>query len=76
MSTFWISIILSFMKLAGSLTSWLRESQMMKAGQDREVARAALEVLERTAEGEALRNRITAMEDPEAEELWRRMLEP
>jgi hypothetical protein len=70
----WVSLVLNLLKLSASLITWLREKQMMQAGQDKEVARAALEVLNRTAEGKALRDRIMAMSDPEAEELWQRMI--
>jgi len=71
----WASLVLALLKLTSGLVTWLRERQMLEAGRDREVARAALDVLERTAEGKRLRDRISAMQDPEAEELWRRMLE-
>ena len=71
----WVSLILALLKAATSLTQWLREKQALEAGRDKEIARASLAVLEATASGNELRRRIEAMDDPEAEDLWRRMLE-
>ena len=70
----WVSLILALLKLATSLTSWLRQREALEAGRDKEIARASLAVLEATAAGNELRRRIEAMEDPEAEDLWNRML--
>lgn len=71
----WVSLIIALLKAATSLTSWLRDKQALEAGRDQEIARASLAVLQATAAGNELRRRIEAMEDPEAEELWKRMLD-
>lgn len=71
----WVSLIIALLKAATSLTSWLREKQALEAGRDKEIARASLAVLEATAYGNELRRRVAAMEDPEAEALWNKMLE-
>lgn len=70
----WVSLIITLLKLATSLTSWLRERQALEAGRDKEIARASLAVLEATQYGTELRRRIETMEDPSAEALWREML--
>lgn len=71
----WAALVLALLKAATSLVGWLRERQALEAGRDKEIARAALDVLGATAQGKELRDRVMAMTDPEAEELWRRMLE-
>ena len=71
----WISLILAVLKLISSIVVWARERQLLQAGQDQAIAQASLQVLAATASGHELRQRIEAMTDPEAEELWRRMIE-
>ena len=71
----WASLILALIKLALSLTTWAREKELLQAGQDKAIATASLEVLEATTAGKELRDRITAMDDPEVDDLWRRMTE-
>lgn len=69
----WIDIILSGVKLAISIMTYLNDRQLLKAGEDKAVARMALELLEQTAEGKALRDSIRGLSDPEVADLWDRM---
>lgn len=71
----WVSLVLALVKMAVAVQTWINSRQMMQAGQDRAVANAALDLLEQTKVGKELRERIAAMDDPEAEALWRRMTE-
>lgn len=71
----WASVILALLQLARSLLSWTREKDLLKAGQDQAIAKASLEVLEITKTGRELRERIAAMDDAAAEELWRKMID-
>ena len=70
----WASFVLAALKLALSLTSYLREKAMLQSGQDKAVAQAALAVLEATDYGRELRKRIASLTDEEADDLWDRML--
>lgn len=69
----WISIVLSGIKLAISIMTYLNDRQLLKAGEDKAVARMALELLEQTAEGKALRDSIKGLSDQEVADLWDRM---
>ena len=69
----WISIVLSGIKLAISIMTYLNDRQLLKAGEDKAVARMALELLEQTAEGKALRDSVKGLSDEEAADLWDRM---
>lgn len=70
------SIILALLKLAASLTQWAVTRQAMDAGKDREVARAALVVLEHTHRGKEIRAAIANMTEDESDDLWSRMVGP
>jgi len=55
--------------------AWAKERQALKTGEDAALARAAVELLELTEAGKALREKIRTLSDTEAEELWKRMLQ-
>lgn len=71
----WISMIGVLMNFALTLLKYAQEKNLIDAGYDKAVAKQALDVLEATKTGKELRDRITAMTDPEAEALWREMVE-
>lgn len=70
----WISLVLPLLRLVLMFQTWARERELMDAGQDRAIAQAALQVLEATKEGKALRERIKSLTDAEEEDVWNRML--
>jgi len=71
----WSYLILAALKMALSLTTYLRERDLIKAGQDKEIANAALSVLEATRYGKELRVKVASLTDEDADDLWSRMLE-
>lgn len=70
----WSSFILAALRLALSLTNYLRDKAQLESGQDKEIARAALAVLEATQHGKELRARVASMTDEDADDLWNRMV--
>lgn len=70
----WTSLILAVLKLATSLIGFANQRSAIEAGQDKEIARAALMVLEATTYGKELRASIAALTDEEADDLWDRMV--
>lgn len=68
------SILSGLMSLATALFGWLRDRQLIKAGEDAAVARAARELLEQTEQGKQLRERVNSLEPDAEEKLWDRML--
>lgn len=69
----WASLILPVLKLALALFSWAQSRQLIKAGEDAAVAKAALELLDKTEEGKRLRERIRSLSDSEADDLLDRI---
>jgi hypothetical protein len=68
------SFILACLNLATALTKWVSQRQALDAGQDKEIARAALAVLELTKRGKEIRAAVAAMSDQDADGLWDRMV--
>ena len=71
----WVSLILATLKAITTLVAYANQRQSMQAGQDKEIARAALSILEATKTGKELRDRIAAMDDQGAEALWSKMVD-
>lgn len=69
------SLVLDVIQLSTSFLSWLRTQQALDAARDRELAKAALALLDLTQEGQALRARIARLSDDDSVDLWRKMLE-
>ena len=69
----WVSIIVTGLKLLTSIMAYLNDKRLIQAGEDRAVARAALELLEKTQQGKELRERVKGLSDQEAADLWERM---
>ena len=72
----WASFILALLKLATSLVGWMRDRNLIQQGQDQAIAKASLEVLEATASGKEIRERIRGLDDDSADALWSQMIEP
>jgi hypothetical protein len=70
----WITIVVTLMKLAHSLTTYLQSRRLMQAGEDRVIATTALAIFNETQSGKELREHIEKLDDTEATALWDRML--
>lgn len=70
----WISLIPSLLSIAAQLLSWAKARQDIAAGRDEEIARAAMKVLELTAYGKRLNEKLLAMGDDEARALYERLV--
>lgn len=66
----WASLALTGLKLILSLVTWLNAKQMMKAGEDKAIADAALRVLENTESGKRIREYVRGLDDDAATKLW------
>ena len=73
MST-WLTIAVTLLKLASSLIGWLKERDMIRAGEDKIIASTALAIFQETQAGKELREHIINLEEDEALALWDRML--
>lgn len=70
----WASVILSGISLLNSLMKWAMEKQAIRTGEERQIAKATMELLEMTREGKELRERIKQLSDDDSADLWDRMV--
>lgn len=70
----WASIVLGGLKILMSIFEYLNSRQLIKAGEDKAIAAAAMELLERTERGKALRERVRLLTLDEENDLWEAML--
>lgn len=65
----WAQAILTGLKLLSALLDWARGRQQFKAGEDAEIARSAVAILEKTEAGKRIMEKINAMPDGELDAL-------
>ena len=71
----WTNLILPILNLALTLLKFAQQRQLLQAGQDKAIAMAALQVLENTQNGKAIRESVRKLSDTEATTLWDEMLD-
>lgn len=59
----WIEIGLACLKLALALLDWAKGKQQFNAGQDAEIAKNALAILDKTETGKRITEKLRAMSD-------------
>lgn len=65
----WASIILAGLKLVFALIDYAKNNQLIKAGEDKQIALQSMELLRRTDEGKMLMERLDALSDRERDDL-------
>lgn len=71
----WDLVITGMVQLAGALFERFVQVGMIRLGQDKEVARAAAALLDKTEEGRRLRAKVESMPDPDLALLWDKLIE-
>jgi hypothetical protein len=61
----WLSLALALLKLAGSIAGWLRDRQMLDAGQRREVAAALARVARQAGAARAIEDEVARWSEAE-----------
>lgn len=69
----WASLIVGGLKVLLSVMTYLNERKLIQAGEDKAIAQMALQLVERTEHGKALREQVKAMTPTEEQDLWDRM---
>lgn len=59
----WVEIGLACLKLALALLDWAKGKQQFNAGQDAEIAKNALAILDKTEAGKRIMEKLRAMSD-------------
>lgn len=65
----WFDLIKISLSIVLALIDWARDKRQFTAGQDAEIARNALAILEKTAAGKRIMEKIDAMPDGELDDL-------
>ena len=63
----WLSLALTFLKIADSLITWLREQGQIKQGQDAEIAKVSASILTKTEAAKAVMAEVTKMTDEQVD---------
>ena len=71
----WGSLVLSVVKLVLAMVKWANDRRLIKAGQDKEIAKASLRLLESTDHGRKLREHVRGLTEDEADLLWNEMID-
>ena len=69
----WFKIVLYALKIAGAIAGYLKDKQLLQAGEDATLGRAAVEVLKVTEYGRKLMAKVDAMNDEELSDLEKRL---
>lgn len=69
--TAWTGLITLGLQIALALLQFANNRKLLDAGRDREVAAAALRVLDNTHAGKILRDKIKQLDDDESKALWK-----
>lgn len=69
----WSSIIMLGLNMVLQLLTFANQRKLIDAGRDREIAAAALRVLDNTAAGKIIRDRVRKLDDASANQLWKDM---
>jgi hypothetical protein len=65
----WVSLGLALLKAASAFLNWIQSRQQFKAGEDSEIAKTALAILDKTQAGKRIMEKINAMSDGELDSL-------
>lgn len=65
----WGEAVLVGLKLLSAFLDWVRGRQQFTAGQDAEIAKSAMAILEKTDAGKRIMEKINAMPDGELDDL-------
>lgn len=63
----WASVILALLKIVNAIMGAVNREQLMQAGADAEIAKVSASILEKTAAGKAIMERINAMSDADVD---------
>lgn len=65
-----VSMILTMLKLALAIVTWLQQRKTLQAGHDKAIAEAAANILVTTETGKKLREDSRKATDEDADKLW------
>ena len=59
----WVSLALALLKFVNSIMTWARERELITKGYDQAIAEQSAAILEKTAAGKAILERVNALSD-------------
>jgi len=69
----WASLVLLGLRIVSETLTYLNQRKLIKEGEDKAIASATLQLLERTEEGKRLREYVKGQTQAEEDDLWDRM---
>jgi hypothetical protein len=71
----WVSLLITLLKLANNIMSYIEREKLMKAGADAEIAKISAAILKKTKTGKEIWEKVDAMGSDEVDAALR-SLEP
>lgn len=63
----WVSLALTLLKIAAAIITWARERELISKGYDQAVAEQAAAILQKTATGKKILERVNALSDDDVD---------
>lgn len=63
----WASVILALLKIVNAIMGAVNREQLMQAGADAEIAKVSASILEKTAAGKAIIEKVNGMTDADVD---------
>lgn len=63
----WASVILALLKIVNAIMGAVNREQLMQAGADAEIAKVSASILEKTAAGKAIMEKVNGMTDADVD---------
>lgn len=63
----WLSLALTLLKVVNQIMTYMRERELISKGYDKAIAEVTQSILEKTAAGKAIMEKVNAMSDEEVD---------
>jgi hypothetical protein len=64
----WLSLALTLLKLVNNIMTWARQRELISQGYDQAIAEVSQSILEKTAAGKAIMEKVNRMSDAEVDD--------
>lgn len=72
----WISFALALLRLVNGIMTWARERELISQGQDAAIAEMSQQILQKTAAGKAIMEKVNALSESEVDAALRGLEPP
>lgn len=64
----WISLAIALLRVVNSIMTWARERELISQGQDEAIAQMSQQIMQKTAAGKAIMEKVNAMDEKQVDE--------